>query len=191
MKSNFYKQHQREGLLASSTTGWKFVDNLEMSNRRAAHNFAFIPPFAFQDEQLKAVLRHRAWRYVHSNTPIPASWDYAAINLAATKKALRGHEIVGPDQQHALQDKHIAAVKRAGSYMALQSSIAWRSWRLGMPSTEVAFSLCVSPWMVRQALRRLRAIAAGLGYECGRRHHSFGDDNYNRRDSEQAVEVQQ
>jgi hypothetical protein len=181
---NLRKKESRQGLLSSNQRGRRdFIDCIRYNdNYRAAQNFAFVPPFCFDDEQLREVLCVRAWRYVHKGRVAPVSVDYEALNGEATKMALAGHEIEAgaPEIQHEIQDRHIAAIKRAGGYMELQASIAYRSWREGMPSTEVAVSLGVSPWMVRQSLRRLRAIAATLGYEVGKRHHSFGDDLYNR-----------
>jgi hypothetical protein len=179
-----YKKFSRQGLLTTRQSGGRdFTDHLRSNaHYNAALNCSFIPPFCFNDEQLREVLCHRAWRYVHHSRPAPTSWNYEAVNREATKIALAGHEIEASaaEIQHEMQDRHIAAIKRAGGYMELQASIAYRSWREGMPSTEVAVSLGVSPWMVRQSLRRLRAIAAKLGYEVGKRHHSFGDDLYNR-----------
>jgi hypothetical protein len=163
-----------------------FNDGLNCSavlqGSRAGKTGDYIPPFAFNDEQLRHVLCSRAYRYVHHSQPVPMTWDYVAVNEEATVMALAGHEIEAgaPEVQHDIQDRHIAAIKRAGGYLELQAAIAWRSWREGMPSPAVAESLGVSPWMVRQALRRLRAIASKLGYEVGRRHHSFSESAYDR-----------
>jgi hypothetical protein len=185
----YIKSEAEEPMLFNNTfkkrNQLKFNDGLRPTDGHVvetSHNFAFVPPFAFNDEQLRTVLCHRAWRYVHQNQLAPASWDYAAVNRAATKKALAGHPIDAgaPEIQHQLQDKHIAAIKRAGGYMELQASIAYRAWREGHPSTEVAASLGVSPWMVRQSLRRLRAIGSRLGLEVGRRVHNFSNGDYDR-----------
>lgn len=171
---NLRKKFSRQQLYNSGLS--RFNDDLKPSNKfKAARNESFVPPFAFNDDQLRMVLCHRSWRYLHTHKEAPASWDYAAVNKDATSKALAGYEIdvdAGEIQREA-QAKHIAAVKCAGGYMELCAAIAWRSWRLGMPSPEVAASLGVTPWMVRQSLRRLRGIAASLGFEVGRRHHSL------------------
>lgn len=156
------------------------TDELHLSNCNESRNFNFVPAFAFDDEKLRHVLRARAWRYVHQCKPCPANWDYAAINSAATKKAKSGYEIDAdaPDIQHENHEKHIAAINRAGGYMEIQAAIAFKSWRLGMPSPDVATDLGMSPWQVRQILRRLRAVAARLGYEVGKRHHSLRANTY-------------
>jgi hypothetical protein len=142
----------------------------------------FLPPFAFSDDQLQTVLRHRAWRYVYQSKPTPKVWDYADVNAAATAKALAGHAIEpsASSVQHDNQEKHIEAVRRAGGYVELQAAIAWRAWREGNPSTDVASALRVSPWMVRQSLRRLRAIASRLGFDVGRRVHNFSNSAYDQ-----------
>jgi len=183
MLVNNWKRLSRMGLVTTKQHGSAFTDNIRRNDHyQASLNTSYIPPFCFNDEQLRDVLCLRAWRYVYKKRPAPASWNYESVNLEATKMALRGHEITADagEIQHEIINRHIDAIKRSGGYLQLQAAIAWRSWREGAPSTEVAVSLGVSPWMVRQSLRRLRAIAATLGYEVGKRHHSFGDDLYNR-----------
>ena len=179
MLINFNKSDSRAQVYESARS--KFMDGLHAHNHCAHENKAFIPAFAFNDEQLRLVLCHRAWRYVHHNGTPPEFWDYEAVNKMATEKALAGHDIddAAPDRQREMQADHRKAVRRAGGYMELQASIAFKSWRLGMPSPEVAVACRVSPWMVRQSLRRLRGIAARLGFEVGRRHHSLRAGTYN------------
>jgi hypothetical protein len=149
-------------------------EGLFVSHNDVTQRNAFVPPFAFNDEQLRLVLCYRAWRYVHHHAEPPTSWNYEACNKAATKRALAGYDIDETAvEQIEIQNDHKKAVRRAGGYMELQASIAFKSWRLGMPSPEVALACRVSPWQVRQSLRRLRGIAAKLGFDVGRRHHSL------------------
>ncbi|HLX83780.1 MAG TPA: hypothetical protein VKR59_07770 [Terriglobales bacterium] len=157
-------------------------DNLYLlSDRTSDSHSRFIPPFSFNDEQLRLVICHRAWRYIHGVGAPPDTFDYeclndyASLNKSATKKARSGYDIdsAAPERQHEILSAHIKAVRRAGGYMELQLAIAWRAWRQGQPSPEIAASLGVSPWMVRQSLRRLRGIAGKLGFDVGRRVHNL------------------
>lgn len=131
----------------------------------------FVPPFALNDEQLKAVIYERALRYCHLRSR-PA-WQ--ELNARATELALTGFEPATAAQDD-IQKKHTDAVKRAHGFMELCLAIAWRSWREGMSSAEVADSLSISPWQVRQSLRRTRAVATALNFDVGKRHHSFESD---------------
>ena len=124
----------------------------------------FIPPFSANDEQLKSVLLHHAWRYINGRA-CPSEVDYTLLMelLAASSGRMK---MVGR--------KHIAAVKRAGSYLAYLTAIAYRSWRLRMTSVQIAKEMGISPTTVRQTLCRLRRDAFALNYDVGRRHLSFG-----------------
>ena len=53
-------------------------------------------------------------------------------------------------------------------------AIAFRSWRLGMDSVEVAETLGTTPQAVRVYLWRFRDIAKRLGFEVGRAGHTAG-----------------
>lgn len=135
---------------------------------------AWVPPFALNDKQLQQTLLLRAWRYVHNRGIPPA--DLHKINADATAKALKGSCVAAdaPAIQREMVRKHIAAVRRAGGYMQLHAAIAFRSWRLGMSSVEVAESLGMTPYAVRVALWRLRDAAKKLGFDVGRVGHTAG-----------------
>jgi hypothetical protein len=133
----------------------------------------WIPTFAASDESLRLVLLWRAWRYVYSATrqPLPKKFltNYAALDRLATAKMKKC-------QRHAnhISDAHFQAVHHCGSYMALQSAIAYRSWRLAWDSPTIAVELGVSPVMVRVTLERLRHTAEGLGLPIDISHLSKG-----------------
>jgi len=139
---------------------------------------AWVPPFALNDKQLRTVLLHRAWFYCHHTAP-PEAVDWKTANAKATAHALRSYEI-RPDApaQIAMRDAHIAAVKRAGGYLQLIASCAFRAWRLGQDSVAVGDSLGISPCSVRVMLQRIRDVARKLGYDVGKPHPSRGSARY-------------
>ena len=171
-----YQFAGRGAYAASAETNISFNDYGRMHTATHCGVRPWCPPFALNNKQLQQVLLLRAWRYLHHNYSIPAAADRDKINRAATALALRGN-VVGPDApsvQHEIVEKHRAAVRKAGGFLQLHASIAFRSWRLGMNSVEVAESLGITPWSVRQSLWRLRAVAKRLGFDVGRAGHSAG-----------------
>jgi DNA-binding CsgD family transcriptional regulator len=152
----------------------------------------WTPPFCMNPAQLQRVLLVRAWRVAGGrSTEVPAMLDWKIINQAATEQALKGNNI-GPDApavQHEMQEKHKAAIRRAGGYMELISAIAFRAWRLGQNSTQVGESLGMTPWNVRAHLHRMRETALELGYDVGRQHSSRGVPRLNKREKELVEEA--
>jgi DNA-directed RNA polymerase specialized sigma24 family protein len=142
---------------------WCIDDDLHLTARRKSFHLPYIPPFANDDQKLAQVLRERAWHFTHHlSTPCPPTLSLVLLNAAATQKATA-------ESSKALRD----VVKRTGGYMELQAAIAYKSWRLGIEAKEIAKELGISSSQVRQISRRLRAEAAKLGYDCGKRHHSL------------------
>jgi hypothetical protein len=83
-----------------------------------------IPSFAFNDQMLAAVIRRR--------------WES------------RKQAYLKPGTDEAI--KHKKAVRKAGSYMAFLCGIAYRSWRLGKDSVEVAREAGIRATCVRPTL---------------------------------------
>jgi hypothetical protein len=136
----------------------------------------WIPPFVFSEENLRRVLLVRAWRYVHGQKPVPEEINMAEIDKAATARALehgKGITAVNP-LQHAWAKTHVDAVRRAGSFLALESAIVFRAYRLGQDSPTIGDGVDLTPWAVRQHLNRTLRIARQLGFDCGAPHHSKG-----------------
>jgi hypothetical protein len=170
-----YQFANRGAFPVSAETCLAFSDYHTMHTKHRAENpAAWVPPFALNDKQLQQVLLLRAWRYVH-NRGIPPT-DLNKINADATAKALKGNSIAAdaPAIQREMVKAHIAAVRKAGGYLQLHAAIAFRSWRLGMTSVEVAESLGMTPYAVRVALWRLRDAAKKLGFDAGRVGHTAG-----------------
>lgn len=180
MSSLNFDQYQFEGSRAfpvSAKTGISYEDYRSMQTAtRGATPVAWVPPFSLNDKQLQKVLLLRVWRYIRGSRPMPETINREAINKAATAKALRGYEIgkLASAIQHEIVKKHRAAVRKAGGFLELHASIAFRSWRLGMDSVEVAASIGMTPQAVRQALWRMRAVAKQLGFDVGRAGHTAG-----------------
>ncbi|HEY2495434.1 MAG TPA: hypothetical protein VGK24_00060 [Candidatus Angelobacter sp.] len=161
----------------SAATGISYEDYRSMQTAtRGAMPVAWVPPFALNDKKLQKVLLSRAWRYVHGSRPVPETINRDEINKAATARALRGHEInkFASAIQHEIVEKHRAAVRKAGGFLQLYASIAFRSWRLGMDSVSVGASVGMTPQAVRQALWRMRDVAKRLGFDVGRAGHTAG-----------------
>lgn len=184
MSSLHFDQHQfeRRSAPVNGKNGISFDDAKFMQTQRhKSKPAAWVPPFAMNDSQLQKVLLLRAWLYVgrgrsRRKLPDPDSISRQEINRAATAKALRGY-IIRPDApavQHQAHAIHQAAVRRAGGFLQLLAAIAFRSWRLGMDSVEVAETLGTTPQAVRVYLWRFRDIAKRLGFEVGRAGHTAG-----------------
>ena len=184
MSSLHFDQHQfeRRSAPVNGKNGISFDDAKFMQTQRhKSKPAAWVPPFAMNDSQLQKVLLLRAWLYVgrgrsRRKLPDPDSISREEINRAATTKALRGYTIRpdAPAIQHQAHAIHQAAIRRAGGFLQLLAAIAFRSWRLGMDSVEVAETLGTTPQAVRVYLWRFRDIAKRLGFEVGRAGHTAG-----------------
>jgi hypothetical protein len=116
----------------------------------ASYRFAgWIPDWTRDDDKLRQVLTARS----NSHDRMMA-YELTAAQLRAI-----------PLVQLLLYEKHKESIARPGGYAALQTAIAYRSWREGMHSPAVAESLGVSAPMVRQCLLRMRDVARSLGFE--------------------------
>jgi hypothetical protein len=175
-------QFEHRSFPVNGKNGISFDDAQRMqTHRHSSKPAAWVPPFAMNDSQLQKVLLLRAWLYVgrgrsRRKLPDPDSISREEINRAATTKALRGYTIRpdAPAIQHQAHAIHQAAIRRAGGFLQLLAAIAFRSWRLGMDSVEVAGTLGTTPQAVRVYLWRFRDIAKRLGFEVGRAGHTAG-----------------
>src|SRR5262249_335586 len=164
-----------------TSNGLAFEDYERMSSRSSSvplRHRRWTPAFAASDEKLRRVLLCRGWLYLHGMAKLDsAPSDRETINAAATKKALELTKVSFSScsvQKRAENKAHVAAVRRAGGYLELQSAIAYRAWRLGQNSVGVAEALGMTPMAVRVNLQRLCEVARRLGYDTFRRHFSFG-----------------
>ena len=146
------------------------LDALELRSDR------WTPPFCWNTRQLQRVLLIRAWRWGFGSKPLPAVLPpFALVDAAATARSLRGANVKKDDpKQKAMVESARAAVRRAGTYTALQAAIAFRCWRLGQDSPTVGESLGITPQAVRASLQKIKDVAAELGYDVGEKHPTKG-----------------
>lgn len=106
------------------------------------------PEFANHDDQLRAV-------------------------LAYAEKQFR---IYGGRRAHATPDKyphHHNSVEKAGSYLAVLASTAYRAWKLGYYSSEIAAELGTTTAVIDHHITRMIRYARALGFETYRRRRSL------------------
>ena len=118
----------------------------------------FIPPFAHNDKQLAHVLAVGAWQYAHGRQEMPADITLEGLLRVTNKKFMN---YGGSNKQ---KERH-KFVYENGGYMRVHASLAFRSWRLGETSPQVATALHMTPQQVRITIYRLIKIARKLGYE--------------------------
>ena len=164
----------RHPVSAESNIAYEDFSRMHRENH-AARQSKWVPPFALNTSQLRRVLLVRCWRYLHNHTPVPETLDWQEMKKAATAHTLQPHKILpeSPLVQKLMYARHVAAVIKCGGYLQFQSALAWRAWRLGMSSVDIAESLNISPQCVRINLQRLRDIARFLNFDCGVPHPSF------------------
>jgi len=156
------------------STGLSFDDYKKMHRGHVAQRQPrWIPPFALDDAKLQEVLARRLYRYVHLGRPY-SPMPIALLDAMATQKCFNATIAPHCQQDIAAWKSHVETVQRAGSYLAFQSAIAYRAWRLGHNSTQVAESLSIAPTTVRVILDRLKRIAQELGYDVGALNHRNG-----------------
>ena len=170
-------QFWKRARAVSPKTEIAFSDYQRMhGEQRSALRDVAAPPFAANDEQLADVIAHRCWQYCQGGKKQMPDLDKKQLKHLATLKLNRikdkprnGTDRWGGDQ-HEKHQLHIANMERIG-YVQMQAAVAYRSWRLNWPSTEVAASLGLTPWNVRIMLYRLVAVAKKLGYPVNQRRH--------------------
>lgn len=152
------------------STGISYEDAHGMSTHVApyARNAKWIPPFALDTEKFRHVLMVRGWVMAHSGKPFNPEVSYERIDAIATVRVLSKYRTPIPEYE-----KNAAAVRRAGTYLSLQAAIAYRAWRQGQNSVEIAEALGITPVSVRQSLARLKRIARIIGYDVGESHPTY------------------
>lgn len=168
-----------------TSNGIAYEDRLHSQERAPLRERRWIPAFAASNEKLRWVLLHKAWSYIHNKHTAPPD-DWKTVNAAATKKALELLQVgfqQCPEHKRDESVAHVAAVKQAGSYLALLAAIAYRAWRFREDSVAIAEALHITPQAVRVNLQRLCNVARSLGYETFPRHRSFGRLRPVQRDS--------
>jgi hypothetical protein len=144
------------------------MERMHVSRRVTVRDKRWLPPWAFNDEQLKKVLMYRGWTYVHGGSMIPPDMTFDKIEQQVNEHFERSQSFgFSKDnrEQFALHEKHVAAVKASGGYMQFMTAVVYRSLRLGRDSVAVALDTGITPWAVRQIIVRVNEAAVELGFE--------------------------
>ncbi|MBZ5662523.1 MAG: hypothetical protein LAO08_19135 [Acidobacteriia bacterium] len=128
----------------------------------------WLPPWAFNDEQLRTVILHRGWSYVHGDSLLPRD-----ITFVEAKRQVDEHfaNVMSREwgkpgsKQWAIHEAHVRSVKNAGGYLELLGAVLYKSLRVGRDSVAVAGDLGITPSSVRQIVARANEAAVALGFE--------------------------
>jgi len=145
-----------------------FKSSMSIHDRKTFRNKRWIPEFALNDQELRHVLAQKAWQFVHGGkeetVPDLLIGNMKELEFMVAEKQKRLQEFGKPgDTANWNFIVHEDIVKRFG-YVGLHAAIAYRSWRLGQLSTQIAEDLRITPYNVRIILYRLCEIARKLGY---------------------------
>jgi hypothetical protein len=137
----FYKRARP--VSAKSEITYSDYDRMRTVNGSVSRrNKMWIPEFAYNNEQLKAVILECE---------------------ARNRKGINN----GSREIHT----HLTAVKRAGSFRAFSAAIAYRAWRLGNDGIGIAAEMGITPTGVRRHINRMVRIAEFLGFKTYEKHH--------------------
>lgn len=143
-------QFQKRARAVSQDTRVDWSDYSRMGTARhfTPKSSRWIPTFASNGAQLKAVLLERQRRYV-------------------------AHRI-DPDCCDSHRKHQLAVNRCGGNHLAFITAIAWRGWRMRWDCRTIADEMEISPACVRAHLHRLVEIARELGFETFAPHWSYG-----------------
>jgi hypothetical protein len=129
----FYRTRRHTRTLGNSEVDWSdYQKSMSMKDECAPRRN--IPAFALDDEKLRLVIIARDAAHMKGN-------------FFSNSPEFRTHH---------------EAVKRAGSYRAFIAAIAFRAWRQGLGSVEIASLMGISPQCVRQHLCKMTWTANKL-----------------------------
>jgi hypothetical protein len=174
-----FDEHQfyRRRKAVKQDTGISFGDYRHMStfrNRGGRRAWRFAPVFVNNAEQLRNVLAKAAWQAVRGGRlPIPKDISLAELKRLTENKLDTTWKRVALDGKSPNACRHFTYTNLAGGWLERHAAIAYLSWKLGYPSTDVAAQLHTTPQNVRIILYRLCNIARKLGYETFKRGHSY------------------
>jgi hypothetical protein len=169
---------------AEAGVSYDDYSRMQTGDHAPARRRCWTPEWAASDKTMRHVLAQRCWaysgRYCNRNKTrsvlVPNSLvnDHAALNKRVNDLVAKCNWKNVHGAQLAIHQEHLAAIKSAGSYLALQCAVLYRAYRLGENSTTIGEGLGISPAVVRQILARCNDAARLLGYECCARHWSTG-----------------
>lgn len=163
-------QRRSKAVSAASQISFSDFDRMHafgIKGRRRQREFT--PAFANNSEQLRKVLAVSAFRYCRGGrVPVPEGITLEELRGMADAKfeqwSSRRLENMPAVEQEMVR-RHVRSVEHAGGYLHLHAAVAYRSWKLGYTSGQVASELQMSAPGVRLVLYRLSLIAKELGYE--------------------------
>lgn len=142
-----------------------FVDQSDFARMRTIYRpgrRVRVPAWANNQAVIRHVLCARAWTLLHSySKPMPPMLNYKFLDSQVSEVvAIRAK--ANPCESNL---RMLAAVRRAGTYLQLNSIILWRAWRLGEDCVTIADDLGLAKSAVHGMLNRLRDTAARLGLD--------------------------
>jgi len=157
-----------KGLL-TPTTPLSFADmqHLSLLKRAKLHSARIAPPWAFNREAIKKIITERLRRYCLFTGAKKEDVEKARNSLAALDALARESQrrLRKFDSPRFAKSYHVAEHLKSvetRSLAALWIYILYASYRLGSRSTDVAEVIGISPWSVRQNLRRLNQVARAV-----------------------------
>jgi hypothetical protein len=156
---------------------------MQTSERVGKRCRAWIPEFVTNPESLRLAIAQKLFDYInngHRRLLVPpelvVNWHELVKMADARFAEIKARDVSWyPDSQKQSHKYHIEAVEAAGGYAQLICAVAWRSWRCGDASPEVAASIPgLSAVGVRQILHRIVDGARKHGLAIGRQHWTRG-----------------
>jgi hypothetical protein len=146
---------------------------------RAAHRKLGVPAWVVEDKQFREVILLHAERRLHIHPPEDAAHDERMFAIRQKEKATAASlarqlnqfiekiEAKDPDAPGEIQVRNLdrQLVVYGRGILEVSTAVAYKSYRLGADSPEVAEELQMSPCGVRQMLRRLNNAAKVLSGE--------------------------
>lgn len=153
--------------------------HMQISHHPQARCRKWLPIWASNETQFRAVIMARGWAYVHAGKPMPADLTFQELKKICDESFARLY-----DREHSESGSkkwtawefHKVCVQQHGGYLAWMTTLLYKSLRLGYSSSEVAEELgAPSAVMIRQAVYRANKAAERLGFPVHEmRHHSKG-----------------
>jgi DNA-binding CsgD family transcriptional regulator len=136
-------------------------DFTRMQVMERGHVARSIPDWVRSEARVQKVIVARAWALLHARSipPLDVNWKYLDQQVMAHLL----HKVKTKPCKFHIERYNAAA--RLGSYMTLQGSIIWRTWRLGHTAREIANDLGVTPAAIHSTLASIRCTAQRLGLE--------------------------
>lgn len=173
----FQFQKRIRAVSSESRISFSDFESMHIATHSTFRHKRYIPAFATDPAKLRKVVALAAWRYVHCGARMSDGLENNLPKLIriTDKKFARDDAKVIRKRARKLQRviraryKAVNNLQGRGGWLKVKAAIAFRSWRLGETSPQVAAQLCMTPYSVRVVLYRLCEIAEQLGYKTFKR----------------------